>query len=80
MVMAEKNSPNPDIAKEAKIQEKHQGVLAQRGYRQVSLPSAMIRKIEKYLEKNKDEGFTSVPDFIRSAIRNKLDKSTPPEG
>ena len=47
-------------------------MLRERGYRQVSLPIALVEKIEEYLDKNPEQGFTSVPEFIRQAIREKL--------
>lgn len=49
-------------------------VLRERGYRQVSLPIPLIERIEKYLANHKDEGFTSIPEFIRQAVREKLDR------
>lgn len=47
-------------------------VLANRGYRQVSLPIPLIKGIERFLEENKDRGYVSIPEFIRAAIREKL--------
>ena len=49
-------------------------VLKERGFRQVSLPIHLIGRIRKYLENHKEEGFTSVPEFIRQAIREKIKK------
>ena len=46
--------------------------LKERGYKQVSLPIQLIKYIEKFIEDNKHLGYTSVPDFIRAAIREKL--------
>jgi hypothetical protein len=51
-------------------------VLKERGYRQVSLPIPLIERIERYISDHKDEGFTSIPEFIRQAIREKIDRST----
>jgi metal-responsive CopG/Arc/MetJ family transcriptional regulator len=51
-------------------------VLKERGYRQVSLPIPLIERIEKYLDAHKEEGFTSIPEFIRQAVREKIEKST----
>ena len=51
-------------------------VLKERGYRQVSLPIPLVERIEKYLDAHKEEGFTSIPEFIRQAIREKMDRST----
>jgi metal-responsive CopG/Arc/MetJ family transcriptional regulator len=50
-------------------------VLRERGYRQVSLPIPLIERIEKYLDAHKEEGFTSIPEFIRQAVREKVEKS-----
>ncbi|MHA1786497.1 MAG: ribbon-helix-helix domain-containing protein [Candidatus Helarchaeota archaeon] len=50
-------------------------MLRERGYRQVSLPIALVEKIEEYLGKHPELGFTSVPEFIRQAIREKLNNS-----
>lgn len=50
-------------------------VLKERGYRQVSLPIALIARIEKYLDGHKDEGFISIPEFIRQAIRDKIERA-----
>ncbi len=51
-------------------------VLKERGYRQVSLPIPLIERIEKYINNHKEEGFTSIPEFIRQAIREKIDRAT----
>lgn len=50
-------------------------VLKERGYRQVSLPIPLIERIEKYITDHKEEGFTSIPEFIRQAIREKIEKA-----
>ena len=47
--------------------------LKERGYKQVSLPLKLVEYVEKYIEENPHLGFTSIPDFIRSAIREKMD-------
>lgn len=57
---------------DGKQEEAHLGVLAQRGYRQVSLPIPLIERIGKYLNEHKSEGFTSIPEFVRQAIREKI--------
>jgi metal-responsive CopG/Arc/MetJ family transcriptional regulator len=54
-------------------------VLKERGYRQVSLPIPLIERIEKYISNHKEEGFTSIPEFIRQAIREKIDRSAQKE-
>ncbi|MHA1276465.1 MAG: ribbon-helix-helix domain-containing protein [Candidatus Helarchaeota archaeon] len=50
-------------------------VLKARGYRQVSLPIPLIERIEKYINSHKEEGFTSIPEFIRQAIREKINRA-----
>ncbi|MHA1313255.1 MAG: ribbon-helix-helix domain-containing protein [Candidatus Helarchaeota archaeon] len=47
-------------------------MLRQRGYRQVSLPIALVERIDEFIKANPQEGFTSVPEFIRQSIREKL--------
>ena len=49
-------------------------ILKKRGYRQVSLPIPLIEKIDKIIKERADLGFTSVPEFIRYAIREKIEK------
>ncbi|MHA1270105.1 MAG: ribbon-helix-helix domain-containing protein [Candidatus Helarchaeota archaeon] len=48
--------------------------LRKRGYRQVSLPIELIKKIENFIKSRPDLGFTSIPEFIRYAIREKLEQ------
>ena len=48
------------------------GQLRLRGYRQVSLPIKLVERIDVYIKENPQEGFTSVPEFIRQSIREKL--------
>jgi metal-responsive CopG/Arc/MetJ family transcriptional regulator len=47
-------------------------MLRERGYRQVSLPIALVERIDGYIKTNPNQGYTSVPEFIRQAIREKL--------
>ncbi len=54
-------------------------VLKKRGYRIVGLPNALIERIEGYIETHKEEGFTSIPEFIRQAIREKMDRNSKKE-
>lgn len=49
--------------------------LKERGYRQVSLPIPLIQRIEKFLTEHKEEGFTSIPEFIRQALREKIERN-----
>ena len=50
-------------------------VLKERGYRQVSLPIPLIERIATYITNHKEEGFTSIPEFVRQAIREKLERA-----
>lgn len=54
--------------------------LRERGYRQVSLPIPLIERIDKFIKKHKEEGFTTIPEFIRQAIRDKLNRDEPKKG
>ena len=47
-------------------------VLRSRGYRQVSLPILLVQRIEEYIKEHEEEGYTSVPDFIKKLIRKKV--------
>jgi len=49
-------------------------VLKKRGYKQVSLPIKLLEQIAKVIRENDELGFTSVPEFIRTAIRDNLEK------
>ncbi|MBD3230935.1 MAG: ribbon-helix-helix protein, CopG family [Candidatus Lokiarchaeota archaeon] len=49
-------------------------VLRKRGYRQVSLPIPLIERVDEIINKRIEMGYTSVPEFIRTAIREKLEK------
>jgi len=54
------------------IQKEKGKTLKERGYKQVSLPVKLVEHVEKYINENPHLGFTSIPDFIRAAIREKL--------
>lgn len=43
-------------------------------YKTVSLPKDLVKRVDKYVKSNNKEGFTSVPEFIKAVIREKLDK------
>ena len=62
--MEDKNSMNNEAAQGKTLKE--------RGYKQVSLPLKLIEHVEKFIQDNPHLGYTSIPDFIRSAIREKL--------
>ncbi|MHA1358090.1 MAG: ribbon-helix-helix domain-containing protein [Candidatus Helarchaeota archaeon] len=51
-------------------------VLRERGYRQVSLPHELIEAIENFINNHKELGFTSVPEFIRQSIREKIKRNS----
>jgi metal-responsive CopG/Arc/MetJ family transcriptional regulator len=40
----------------------------------VILPSEVIAKVENFIEENKDIGFTNKEDFVRDAIRYRLER------
>jgi metal-responsive CopG/Arc/MetJ family transcriptional regulator len=42
-------------------------------YGQVSLPDALLRKIDKYIKKHPEKGFTSRAEVIKSALREFLE-------
>ena len=44
-------------------------------YKQVALPAELIEEIKKYIDTNKQQGYMSVPEFIREAIRFYLRES-----
>ena len=41
-------------------------------YRSVTLPEPLVLEVEKYISGNPEEGYTSVAEFIKIAIREKL--------
>ena len=40
----------------------------------VILPSEVIARVESFIEENKDTGFTNKEDFVRDAIRYRLER------
>jgi Arc/MetJ-type ribon-helix-helix transcriptional regulator len=40
----------------------------------VILPSEVITRVESFIEENKDTGFTNKEDFVRDAIRYRLER------
>jgi len=42
------------------------------GYKHVALRVELVRQIENYIQEHKEEGYMSVPEFIREAIRMNL--------
>jgi len=41
-------------------------------YTSISLPKKFTERIEEYIEKHPEEGYTSVADFIKEATRNHI--------
>jgi len=41
-------------------------------YGKVSVPQALLDRVDTYLKKHPEGGYTSVTDFVKSAIREKL--------
>ena len=39
------------------------------GYKQVAMPQELIEQVQQYIETHKEQGYMSVPEFIREAIR-----------
>ncbi len=44
-------------------------------YKQISLPIPLMERVDKYLAEHKTDGFVSLPEYIRQAIREKLDRN-----
>lgn len=47
--------------------------MARKGYTTIALPNALIDQIEEVIKK-KNLGYVSKPEFIKEAIREKLQK------
>lgn len=45
-----------------------------KGYRQVSLPESFYGDIEIFLKKHPELGFTSVAEFVKASVREKIEK------
>ncbi|MEM2191777.1 MAG: ribbon-helix-helix domain-containing protein [Archaeoglobaceae archaeon] len=45
-----------------------------KGYRTVTLPIEMVEEIEKIIRKYPEFGYTSLAEFIKDALREKLQK------
>jgi len=41
-------------------------------YRGISLPKEMIDEIERIIKSNPELGYTSVADFVKEAVRDKM--------
>ena len=42
------------------------------GYKQVAMPQELVEEIQKYIDTHKEQGYKSVPEFVREAIRMHL--------
>ena len=45
-----------------------------KGYRQVSLPESFYEDMEIFLKKHPELGFTSIAEFVRVSVREKIEK------
>lgn len=45
-----------------------------KGYRQVSVPDAFYEEVEKFLQKHPELGYTSLAEFVRVAVREKMEE------
>ena len=45
-----------------------------KGYKQVSLPEEFYDDIMKFIQKHPELGYTSVAEFVKVAIREKMEK------
>jgi hypothetical protein len=52
-------------------------IVAERGYRSISLKADLVNRAEKYA-KNNDEGFSSAADVVAAALRRFLDGRSNP--
>ena len=41
-------------------------------YKSVTLPEPLLNRIERFLKNNPEYGYTSIAEFIKEAIREKL--------
>ena len=48
--------------------------MPRKGYRGISLPETMIEEIEKLLKQRPDLGYQSVAEFIKDAIRRRIEE------
>jgi len=44
------------------------------GYKTVALPEEIVNAIRHAISKHKDLGFKSVPEFVKDAIRRRLEQ------
>lgn len=44
-------------------------------YKTLSIPSEFYESVEEYIKENKDLGYTSVPEFVKEAIRAHMDNN-----
>lgn len=46
-----------------------------KGYRQVSIPDEFYKEIDKFIKTNAKLGYTSLAEFVKVAIREKIERS-----
>lgn len=46
---------------------------ASKKYRAVQLPAPMLRNVERLMEEHDELGFYSLADFVKTAVREKLE-------
>jgi Arc/MetJ-type ribon-helix-helix transcriptional regulator len=51
--------------------------MARKGYRSVNIPDETHHEITQLLKKKPQLGYVSVDDFVRSAVRNKMEECSP---
>ena len=39
------------------------------GYKQIALPVDLVLEIQKFIDSHPEQGYMSVPEFVREAIR-----------
>lgn len=42
------------------------------GFKQVALPVELVGQVGEYIQEHKEEGYMSIPEFIREAVRMHL--------
>lgn len=44
------------------------------GYKQVSIPEELYESIQKFINKHPELGYASVAEFVKTAVREKIEK------
>lgn len=42
------------------------------GFKQVALPKELVEQVGQYIHEHKEEGYMSIPEFVREAVRMNL--------